>query len=114
MAANTAGIDVALLGTIALGGAIGALTRYGVSLWVPHRGDIPWHTLAVNVIGCFLIGVLMVCITEIWAAHRLLRPFLGSASSADSPPCPPTPWKFVHCSNRAESAPVSATSGGRW
>ncbi|MFE2957824.1 fluoride efflux transporter CrcB [Nocardia tengchongensis] len=77
MAANTAGVDVALLGAIALGGAIGALTRYGVSLWVPHRGDIPWHTLAVNVIGCFLIGVLMVCITEIWAAHRLLRPFLG-------------------------------------
>ncbi|WP_369638773.1 fluoride efflux transporter CrcB [Nocardia sp. JMUB6875] len=69
------GADV--LGVIALGGAIGAVTRYGVSVWVPHSGAIPWQTLAVNVIGCFLIGVLMVCITEIWVAHRLLRPFLG-------------------------------------
>ncbi|MGW4350575.1 fluoride efflux transporter FluC [Nocardia sp. NPDC004582] len=77
MAANTAGVDVALLGVIALGGAVGAVARYGMSVWLPQRGPMPWHTLAVNVIGCALIGVLMVCITEIWAAHRLLRPFLG-------------------------------------
>ncbi|MFD7847567.1 fluoride efflux transporter FluC [Nocardia sp. NPDC059764] len=77
MAANTVGVDVALLGVIALGGAIGAEVRYGVGVLLPQRGPIPWHTLAVNVIGCLLIGVLMVCITEIWAAHRLLRPFLG-------------------------------------
>ncbi|MEU1205726.1 CrcB family protein [Nocardia sp. NPDC005825] len=77
MAANSAGVDVALLGVIALGGAIGAEARYGVGVLLPQRGPIPWHTLAVNAIGCLLIGVLMVCITEIWAAHRLLRPFLG-------------------------------------
>ncbi|MFE3224239.1 fluoride efflux transporter CrcB [Nocardia sp. NPDC059228] len=77
MAARVAGVDAALLGIIALGGAIGAEARYAMSLWVPHHGSIPWQTLAVNVIGCFLIGVLMVCITEIWVAHRLLRPFLG-------------------------------------
>ena len=75
--ANVRGVDAALLGVIAGGGAIGAEARYTVSLWVPHRGAIPWQTLAVNVFGCFLIGVLMVCITEIWVAHRLLRPFLG-------------------------------------
>jgi fluoride exporter len=31
----------------------------------------------VNVLGCFLIGMLMVLITEVWPAHRLARPFLG-------------------------------------
>ncbi|MFE3192528.1 fluoride efflux transporter CrcB [Nocardia sp. NPDC059240] len=77
MAAKAARIDADVLGVIALGGAVGAVARYGVSRWLPQRGAIPWQTLAVNVIGCFLIGVLMVCITEIWVAHRLLRPFLG-------------------------------------
>jgi CrcB protein len=28
--------------------------------------------------GCLLIGVLVVLVTEVWAAHRLLRPFLGT------------------------------------
>jgi CrcB protein len=31
----------------------------------------------VNVSGCLLIGVLMVVITEVVDAHRLVRPFLG-------------------------------------
>ena len=31
-----------------------------------------------NLSGCLLIGVLMVLMAEVWAAHRLLRPFLGT------------------------------------
>ncbi|MEV6770152.1 fluoride efflux transporter CrcB [Nocardia sp. NPDC051030] len=69
--------DAPVLAVIALGGAIGAVARYGISLWVPHNGSIPWQTLTVNVIGCFAIGVLMVGITEIRSPHRLLRPFVG-------------------------------------
>jgi fluoride exporter len=38
----------------------------------------PWSTFWVNVSGCLLIGVLMVLIGEMWSAHRLLRPFLGT------------------------------------
>lgn len=43
---------------VALGGSIGALTRYGVSLLsVKLFSDrFPWGTLAVNLVGCFLIG----------------------------------------------------------
>lgn len=63
---------------VALGGALGALARYGLAQGLPGR---PWHfplaTFLTNVAGCFAIGVLMVAVTEIWAAHRLLRPFLG-------------------------------------
>ncbi|MFI6868929.1 fluoride efflux transporter CrcB [Nocardia sp. NPDC050406] len=69
--------EAPVLLAIALGGAVGAILRYGVSVWLPQRGDIPWQTLAVNVIGCFCIGVLMVCVTEVWTVHRLTRPFLG-------------------------------------
>jgi CrcB protein len=46
---------------VALGGAIGSVARYGVTVLaarvVPHL-VLPYATFAVNVIGCFIIGVL--------------------------------------------------------
>ena len=63
----------------AAGGVIGALGRYGVGVaWPTPVGAFPKATLAINVLGCAAIGVLMVLITEVWAAHRLVRPFLGT------------------------------------
>lgn len=32
----------------------------------------------MNVVGCAVIGVFMVVISEVWAAHRLVRPFFGT------------------------------------
>ena len=67
-----------VLVAIALGGGVGSLARYGVGRLLPARpGEFPWGTFAINVLGCFLIGVLMVLISEVWSAHRLVRPFLG-------------------------------------
>ena len=46
---------------VALGGAIGSVLRYVVGAAVQrstHAG-FPFGTLAVNVIGCFLIGILV-------------------------------------------------------
>ncbi|MFB4314098.1 fluoride efflux transporter FluC [Actinomadura sp. 21ATH] len=66
------------LGAVAAGGACGALARYGVAAAFGHpAGAFAWATFTVNVSGCLLIGILMVAITEVWAAHRLVRPFLG-------------------------------------
>jgi CrcB protein len=68
----------AVLLVIALGGGIGAVARYGLAQALPTRtGQFPWATFATNVLGCFLIGVLMVLITEVLSAHPLVRPFLG-------------------------------------
>ncbi|MEV0196530.1 CrcB family protein [Nonomuraea sp. NPDC050691] len=68
----------ATLGAISLGGALGALARYGVTLALPHPpGGFAWATWLVNVTGCLLIGLLMVAVTEAWQVHRLVRPFLG-------------------------------------
>jgi len=68
----------AVLGVISAGGALGTMARYGLASAWPHRLDqFPWATFVTNVSGCLLIGVLMVLITEVWSAHRLLRPFLG-------------------------------------
>ncbi|QEV21575.1 fluoride efflux transporter CrcB [Streptomyces alboniger] len=64
---------------VAVGGGIGAAARYGASLlWPVAAHDFPWPTLAVNALGCAVIGVFMVLITHVWAAHRLVRPFFGT------------------------------------
>ncbi|MGW2918582.1 fluoride efflux transporter FluC [Streptomyces angustmyceticus] len=69
----------AVIGVVAAGGAIGATARYGAGLlWPTASGAFPWTTLTVNAVGCALMGVLMVVITEVRAAHRLVRPFLGT------------------------------------
>jgi fluoride exporter len=42
------------------GGGAGSMLRYAVGLWIEARvgPGFPWGTFAVNVSGCFLIGVL--------------------------------------------------------
>jgi hypothetical protein len=60
---------------IAIGGATGALARYGLGGWVQgNRTHFPFGTLAVNVLGCLVMGVLMGLYTNDIAKteHRLL------------------------------------------
>ncbi|MFD5174200.1 fluoride efflux transporter CrcB [Nocardia sp. NPDC058379] len=78
MASRPPALDPAVLAAISVGGGLGATARFGVAQWWPVRpGEFPWSTLTVNVVGCFAIGVLMVTVTELWAAPKLVRPFLG-------------------------------------
>lgn len=44
---------------VALGGALGALGRYGLGTWIQgfSAGDFPLGTMTVNVLGCFLLGL---------------------------------------------------------
>lgn len=67
-----------LLLTIAVGGAIGSLARWGLAQWWPvGPGSFPWATFSANVLGGFLLGVLVVVIVEVWPNQRYVRPFLG-------------------------------------
>jgi CrcB protein len=60
------------LAVVALGGVLGASARYGVGLLLPHTaGTLPLGTLLINVLGGFLIGVLIDAV----AGRPLLRPF---------------------------------------
>ena len=63
---------------VAAGGAVGAVARNGVSRAAMHLlgPNFPWGTLAVNILGSFAMGRVMV-----WLAHRepaspALRAFL--------------------------------------
>ncbi|MGW6906623.1 fluoride efflux transporter CrcB [Streptomyces sp. NPDC054940] len=68
-----------IVAVVAVGGALGATARYAASLWWPAQpGGFPWATFWTNVVGCAVIGVFMVVITDVWAAHRLVRPFFGT------------------------------------
>lgn len=46
---------------VAGAGGVGAAARYALAAWVQSAtgSRFPWGTLAVNVLGCLLIGVVM-------------------------------------------------------
>lgn len=50
-----------LLIYLAIGGALGTILRYALGGWVHSWAGVafPWGTLAVNVIGSFVLGVTM-------------------------------------------------------
>lgn len=57
---------IATLSSIAAGGALGALTRYGVNLAaiaVAGHG-FPWGTMAANIVGSFLMGALIAALAH--------------------------------------------------
>ena len=63
---------------VALGGALGALARWGVGFALPPSpGTFPLGTFLINVVGCLLMGVLVVVVTEVRETHPLVRPFVG-------------------------------------
>lgn len=43
---------------VALGGATGAVARYGIGVRVGGR-SFPWATLTVNLSGCFLLALVL-------------------------------------------------------
>ena len=46
---------------VGIGGFVGSVARYLVSLWTASRGwtAFPWATLIVNIAGCFLITLIL-------------------------------------------------------
>lgn len=64
---------------VALGAAIGAPLRFLTDRAVQTRHDsvFPWGTLAVNVVGCLVLGVLTGAVTA-GAASSHVQLFLGT------------------------------------
>ena len=56
---------------ICLGACVGALARWQLGLWLNHPHTfMPWGTLAANLIGGYLVGLILA-----WAHHAELAPF---------------------------------------
>ena len=69
---------------VALFGAAGAVTRYGLDRLIEHHvfSVFPWSTFVINVTGCFLAGVTIAALVErhhvpAWVRAGLVVGFLG-------------------------------------
>ena len=63
---------------VACGGALGAMGRHLISgqLMRWAGGGFPWDTLTVNVVGSFLLGLLVEYLAQRWSATQEIRGFL--------------------------------------
>lgn len=65
------------LALVALGGAAGGSARYGLTQVFPD-GGFPWTTWAINVVGCFALGLLLTGWVRPGHAPPWWRPLLGT------------------------------------
>jgi len=77
--------------SIALGGALGALTRYAISIFFAshYTTILPWGTIFANVAGSFLMGVLFIVLQEKFHQYETIRGllvvgFLGAMTTFSS------------------------------
>ncbi|MDO8719708.1 MAG: fluoride efflux transporter CrcB [Polaromonas sp.] len=74
---------------ICVGACVGALSRWGLGLWLTPGGVIPWGTLAANLIGGYLIGVCIAIfqsmpqLDPVWRL-LLVTGFLGGLTTFSS------------------------------
>jgi len=63
---------------IAAGGAVGSVARYGTMIWMARwlGAAFPYGTLAVNVFGAFVMGVLIELMALVWSPSEAMRAFL--------------------------------------
>lgn len=72
-------VDRRELAAIFVGGAIGALARYGLARALPHDpGAWPWATFCVNVAGALTLGYLTTRLQERLPPTAYRRPLLGT------------------------------------
>ena len=68
---------------VALGGALGAVSRYGLDRFIERRSvaTFPWSTFTINATGCLLIGVVIAVLdrtnTPTWLRLGLVIGVLG-------------------------------------
>jgi len=68
-----------VIGAIAIGGALGASARYGVTqlITVPPA-SFPWSTFWTNVSGSFALGVVLAIVLERFPPSRYARAFAAT------------------------------------
>jgi len=68
-----------IVAVIAVGGFVGGLLRYAVSLALPAGASgFPWAVVAVNTGGAFLLGLVLVLVLEVLPPTTYLRPLVGT------------------------------------
>lgn len=62
---------------VALGGAVGSVSRFGIGELITNKANtsFPWATLFINLLGCFLIGLILGLSQKYDFAHYSIRSF---------------------------------------
>jgi fluoride exporter len=60
---------------VAVGGALGAVARYGVDRLIEQRSEssFPWATFVINVSGCLAVGFVIAALVDRHRAPQWLR-----------------------------------------
>ncbi len=60
---------------LAIAGAVGTLARYGLAGFIQRIDGVsfPWGTITVNIIGCFLAGLLWALFENQWSVSSETR-----------------------------------------
>jgi len=62
---------------IAIGGALGAVLRYGLLVWTQTwSAGFPYGTLLVNVVGSLMAGIVYIVLMEKLALDSVMRGFI--------------------------------------
>ena len=43
---------------VAVGGALGAMARFGLNVFLQRDVEFPWGTLTANLLGCLVMGII--------------------------------------------------------
>ena len=70
-------MELKTLSVVSLGGIVGSLSRWGVSLLIVDHG-FPWATLLVNYIGAVLLTAIVLYIRQHQNPRWWWRPALGT------------------------------------
>ncbi|HZK86323.1 MAG TPA: fluoride efflux transporter CrcB [Desulfosporosinus sp.] len=64
---------------IAMGGALGAVSRYGLGVWISSKWNqnFPLHTFLINIGGAFLLGFLNILFIERFTVSPFWRLGIG-------------------------------------
>ncbi len=66
------------MAAIGVGGALGTVARYGMErAVVADAAGFPWATFGVNVVGSFVLGLVVTLVVERWPGDRVIRPLVA-------------------------------------
>ena len=76
---SDSGVDLRRVGVVFAGGLVGGVARYeAVTRWPTSPGGFPWSTFAVNTVGAFVLGLVVVVVAEVIGPSRYTRPLVGA------------------------------------
>ena len=68
-----------VVASVFIGGCVGGLVRYEVTdRWPTPDDRFPWPTFTVNVVGAFILAVLVVIVAEVLRGSTYFRPLVGA------------------------------------